>query len=81
MACDNNYAITTNKRFWRAVDPRKAFYSRLGLSFIRPIESLIANSGLEEILKPTIAAVEKMRIGKKYPMNLRALRIVVEELL
>lgn len=42
----------------------------LGLSFITPIASLIANSGLEEILKPTIAAVEKMLIGEKYPINL-----------
>ena len=41
----------------------------------------MSNSGLEEILKKSFAGVEKMLTGKKYPMNLRALRMVVEELL
>ena len=64
----------------------KHFIPRLGgihllMSFIGSIGSLMANSGLEEILKPSFAGVEKMLTGKKYPMNLRALRMVVEELL
>ena len=42
------------------------------MSFIGCIGSLMANSGLEEILKPTFTEVEKMLISKKYPMNLRA---------
>ena len=41
----------------------------------------MSNSGLEEILKKTFARVEKMLTGKGYPMNLRALRMIVEELL
>ena len=51
------------------------------MSFIGCTGSLMSNSGLEEILKKSFAGVEKMLTGKKYPMNLRALRMVVEELL
>ena len=49
------------------------------MSFIGCIESLMSNSGLEEILKKSFAGVEKMITRKKYLMNLRALRMVVEE--
>ena len=41
----------------------------------------MSNIGLEEILKKTFAGVEKMLTGKKYPMNLRALQMFVEQLL
>ena len=51
------------------------------MSFIGCTGSLMSNSGFEEILKKSFAGVEKMLTGKKYPMNLRALRMVVEELL
>ena len=51
------------------------------ISFIGCIGSLMSNSGLEEILKKAFSGVEKMLTGKKYPMNLRALRMVVEKLL
>ena len=39
------------------------------------------NSGLDKLLKSGFAGVEKMLTGKKYPMNVRALRIVAFELL
>ena len=42
------------------------------MSFVRCIGSLMANSGLEKILKPTFAEVEKMLLSKKHPLNLRA---------
>ena len=42
------------------------------MSFTGCIGGLMANSGLEKILKPTFTGVEKMLISKKYPMNLRA---------
>ena len=51
------------------------------MSFIGCIETLMANSGLEEILNKTFSGVKKILNGKKFPMNLRALRMVVEELL
>ena len=41
----------------------------------------MAGSGLEDILKSTFAGVPKLLSGKKFPENVRALRIVVEELL
>ena len=39
------------------------------------------NSGLDMLLKSAFAGVDQMLIGKKYPMNMRALRVVVLELL
>ena len=71
---------------WAYPDQFRHFTPRLGgmhllMSFIGWIGSLISNSGLEEILKKTFAGLEKMLTGKKYPMNLRALQMVVEELL
>ena len=41
----------------------------------------MANCGLEEILNKTFSGVKKMLSGKMFPMNLRALRMEVEELL
>ena len=41
----------------------------------------MTNSGLENLMKAAFAGVDKMLSGKKFPMNVRALRIVVVELL
>ena len=51
------------------------------MSFVGSIGTLMKNSGLEELMKTSFAGVEKMLIGKKFPMNVRALRIVVIEIL
>ena len=51
------------------------------MSFIWSIGSLMAESGLYELLDSTFAGVQKMMTGKKFPQNMRALRIVAEELL
>ena len=51
------------------------------MSFIESICSLMAESGLYELLNSTFAGVQKMMTGKKFPQNMRALRIVAEELL
>ena len=50
------------------------FIPRLGrmhlpMSFIGCIETLMTNSGLEEILNKTFAGVKKMLSGKKFPMT------------
>ena len=45
------------------------------------IGTLIAGSGLEEILKSAFAGVPKMLTGKKFQQNVRALRILMEEML
>ena len=51
------------------------------ISFIGSIGSLVAESGLYELLDSTFACVQKIMTGKKFPQNMRALRIVAEELL
>lgn len=62
------------------------FIPRLGgmhtlMSFVGAVGTLMANTGLEAIMNVTFGGVAKMLIGKKYPQNVRALRMVVEELL
>ncbi|KAL8588411.1 hypothetical protein ACOMHN_029580 [Nucella lapillus] len=62
------------------------FIPRLGgmhmlMSFVGCIGSLMEGSGLEDILASTFAGVPKLLTGKKYPQNVRALRILVEEIL
>ena len=51
------------------------------MSFIGSKGSLMAESGLYELLDSTFAGVQKMMTGKKFPQNMRALKIVAEELL
>ena len=51
------------------------------MSFLGCIGTLMANSGLDDILKSAFGGVEKMLLGKFFPENVRALRMVVEELL
>ena len=50
------------------------------VSFIKSIGSLMAESGLYVLLDTTFAGVQKMMTGKKFPQNMRALRIVAEKL-
>ena len=51
------------------------------MSFIGSVGVLMSGSGLKEILSSTFAGAEKMLLGKKFPMNLRAFRFIVIELL
>ena len=62
------------------------FVPRLGgmhwlMSFIGSVGELMAGSGLKEILSSASAGSDKMLQGKKFPLNLRAFRFVVVELL
>ena len=64
----------------------KHFYPQLGgmhwlMSFVGAVGKLMKNSGLDLLMKTAFAGVEKMLLGKKFPQNVRALRIVVIELL
>jgi len=43
------------------------------MSFVDAIGTLMAETGLSEILKSVFGGVEKMLTGKKFPMNMRAL--------
>ena len=51
------------------------------MSSVGAIGSLMAGSGLSEILSSTFAGVSKMLTGKKFTQNVRAMRLVSEELL
>ena len=51
------------------------------MSFVGAIGTLMQGSGLSEVLSTTFAGVTKMLSGKKFPQNVRAMRLVVEELL
>ena len=52
------------------------------VSFVGAVGTLMAESGLAEILASVFGGVGKMLIGKKFPMNMRAtcMRMVAEEL-
>lgn len=61
-------------------------YLRLGgmhllMSYVGCIGTLMAESGIVDILSVPFGGVLKMLTGKKYPQNVRALRMLVEELL
>ena len=61
-------------------------YLRLGgmhllMSYVGSIGSLMAGSGMTEILSEAFAGVLKMLTGRKYPDNVRALRMLVEEII
>ncbi|KAK2144992.1 hypothetical protein LSH36_713g01032 [Paralvinella palmiformis] len=51
------------------------------LGFVGSIGTLMANTGLEEIMKSVFGGVAKVLTGKKFPENCRALRMVTQELL
>ena len=70
---------------WVYPDLFKYFVPRLGgmhtlVSFIGAVGTLMSNSGLEEVMNSAFAGVPKMLSGKKSPQNVRALRLVTEEL-
>ena len=94
-ACGQTITVFTNdQQLYRVavnvtwVYPRlfTNFVPRLGgmhflMSFVGAVGTLMSNSGLTEIMQTTFGGVPKMLSGKKFPENVRALRMVVEELL
>ena len=71
--------VWANPAWWENFFPRKGGIHML-MSFVGCIGTLMKNSGLEELMRTSFSGVEKMLIGKKFPMNVRALRIVVIEI-
>ena len=51
------------------------------MSFVGSIGTLMAETGLAQILESVFGGVEKMLTEKKFPMNMRDIRMVAEELL
>ena len=61
---------------WNHLIPRLGGMHWL-MSFIGCVGVLMENSGLAPWLKSAFASVQKMLIGKKFPMNMLALRLTV----
>ena len=79
------YKIMTDV-LWVYPDRFQEFYPRLGgmhlfMSFIGCCGTLMAGSGLSEVLSVAFAGVHKMLSGKKWPQNVRALSMVAEEII
>lgn len=51
------------------------------MSFVGAVGSLMKGSGLNRLLESAFVGAEKMLIGKKFQMNVRALRMTALELL
>jgi len=56
----------------------KNFYPRIDgihwvMSFVGCIDKLMQNSGLDLLMKAAFAGVDSMLVGKKFPMNTRAI--------
>jgi len=93
-SCGQRITLFTNDQLYRVAvgikwvyqDRFLNFIPRLGgmhlmMSFVGCVGYLMANTGLEEIMKTSFGGVPKMLSGKKFPQNVRALRLVVEEVL
>ena len=71
---------------WVYPDLFQTLVPRLGgmhmlMSFVGAVGSLMVETGLSEILGSVFGGVHKMLKGKKFPMNMRALRLLTELLL
>ena len=67
---------------WSDAQRWSKFVPRIGgmhwlMSFIGCIGVLMNKTGLSEVMKSAFSGVEKMLLGKKFPMNVRALRLSV----
>ena len=79
------YRVTVNV-MWVYRDIFTNFIPRLGgmhflMSFVSSVGTLMAETGLEDLLKSAFGGVPAMLNGKKLPHNIRALRIATEEIL
>ena len=71
---------------WEYQDRFRHFIPRLGgmhtlMNFVGAVGTLMANTGLEELLQAAFGSVPTMLSGKYFPQNVRALRMVVEVVL
>ena len=86
LTCDQQlYRVAVHVQ-WEQPNMFKDMYLRLGgmhalMSFVGAIGSLMTDSGLSDILSEVFGGVPKMLSGKKFPQNVRALRMVAEEVI
>ena len=86
FTCDQQLYRIALQVIWNHPDRFNNIIIRLGgmhllMSFCGCIGSLMSGSGIEEVLGAAFGGVLKMLTGKKYPQNVRALTMLVEELL
>ena len=79
------FKITTQMTWWQP-GVWENFYPVLGgmhllMSFVGCTGSLLENTGLSNILKASLGGLDKMLLGKNFPNKIRALHMVVEEIL
>ena len=94
-ARDQNWVIFTADQqlykvacqiIWSYPENFSSFILRLGgmhylMSFVGAVGANTAGSGVAEVLESTFFGVTKMLTGKKFPQNIRALKMLTEELL
>ena len=84
LTCDQQLYRVAVHVSWDQPERCKDMYLRLGgmhtlMSFAGAVGSLMAESGLSNILSEVFGRVPKMFSGKKFPQNVRALRMMAEE--
>ncbi len=86
FTCDQQLYRVALDVMWVYPDRFSNVILRLGgmhllMSFIGSIGTLMADTGLSDVLESVFGGVGKMLTGKKFPQNVRALRLIVEEIL
>ena len=86
MTCDQQLYRVAVQVSWAHPEKFQHMYLRLGgmhalMSFVGAIGSLLAESGLSDVLSDVFGGVAKMLSGKKFPQNVRALRLMTEVVL
>ena len=86
FTCDQQLYRVSLQVIWAYPEQFSYVVLRLGgmhmlMSFVGAVGSLMEESGLVEVMNTGFSGVAKMLNGKKFPQNVRALRIIVEELL
>ena len=82
FTCDQQLYRIVVDIVWANPGRWASFYPRHGgmhwlMSFIGSVGKLMGGSGLDKLMEKAFARVENMLVGKKYPMNMRALGFVV----
>ena len=86
LTCDQQLYRVIMDIIWEDPVRWKHFYPHIGgmhwlMSFVGAVGKFMKNSRSDLLMKTAFAGVKKMLLGKKIPQNVRALRIVVIELL
>ena len=86
FTCDQQLYRVSLHVIWAYPEPFLNVVLRLGgmhmlMSFVGAVGSLMGESGLAEVMNAGLSGIANMLNGKIFPQNVRALRIIVEELL